>query len=55
MFGKSSFLDLEPSTTVIHADSVSFLTYFYYNDRIHNGEDKNWNEFVEWHVAWLAD
>ena len=27
MFGKSSFLDLEPSTTVIHANSVSFLTY----------------------------
>ena len=25
MFGKSNFLDLEPST-VIHADSVSFLT-----------------------------
>ena len=25
MFGKSSFLDLEPST-MIHADSVSFLT-----------------------------
>ena len=25
MFGKSSFHDLEPSTT-IHADSVSFLT-----------------------------
>ena len=24
MFGKSSFLDLEPST-MIHADSVSFL------------------------------
>ena len=26
MFGKSSFLDLEPSTIQIHADSVSFLT-----------------------------
>ena len=25
MFGKSNFLDLEPST-MIHADSVSFLT-----------------------------
>ena len=25
LFGKSSFLDLEPST-MIHADSVSFLT-----------------------------
>ena len=25
MFGKSSFLDLEPST-IIHADSMSFLT-----------------------------
>ena len=25
MFGKSRFLDLEPST-MIHADSVSFLT-----------------------------
>ena len=25
MFGKSSFLDLEPAT-MIHADSVSFLT-----------------------------
>ena len=25
MYGKSNFLDLEPST-IIHADSVSFLT-----------------------------
>ena len=31
MFGKSSFHDLEPST-VIHADSVSFLTFA--DDRI---------------------
>ena len=46
MFGKSSFLDLEPSTTVIHANSVSFLTYLYYNDRIQNGEGKKQNEFA---------
>ena len=31
MFGKSSFLDLEPST-MIHADSVSFFTFT--DDRI---------------------
>ena len=33
MFGKSSFLDLEPST-MIHADFVSFLTST--EDRIKN-------------------
>ena len=51
MFGKSSFLDLEPSTTVIHANSVSFLTYLYYNDRIQNGEGKKQNELRNgmWH------
>ena len=31
MFGKSSFLDLEPST-MIHADSMSFVTFT--DDRI---------------------
>ena len=33
MFGKSSFLDLEPST-MIHVDSVSFLMITSIDDRI---------------------